>query len=402
MSNNAAPHARFINDNMIPLYHAGEAWKKIIVASLSSKILRSILILLLFFIYCEVIHYIVVLLQCTWPSVTHETYSSLEEAPDLKVLVIADTHLLGFRHGHWFDKLRREWQMRQAFQTSMLIHKPDVVFVLGDLLDEGKWCGDEEFNYHVTRFKSMFAVPEGTELHVVSGNHDEGFHEMITEHKHQRFERAFDSPSVRMVDIQGNTFVLINSMAMEGDHCTMCVQAERKVKEISYELALRQKCEKHKDEACKSVRKPYSKPILLQHFPMYRKSDSECNTEDSAPADEKDIPFRPRYDSLDQRSSKLLFSTLEPRLVISAHTHHGCYIVHSNNIPEWSVSSFSWRNRNNPTLLMLRVNSVNHTAFQCFLPKESTVINIYILSGVLAGISLLWPSISYKYRPKIC
>ena len=48
----------------------------------------------------------------------------------------------------------------------------------GDLLDEGKWCGDEEFSYHVSRFKSMFYVPYGTEMHVVSGNHDEGFHYM--------------------------------------------------------------------------------------------------------------------------------------------------------------------------------------------------------------------------------
>lgn len=25
----------------------------------------------------------------------------------LKVMIIADTHILGWREGHWFDKLRR-------------------------------------------------------------------------------------------------------------------------------------------------------------------------------------------------------------------------------------------------------------------------------------------------------
>lgn len=52
------------------------------------------------------------------------------------------------------------------------------LFVAGDLFDEGKWCDDSEFNYHASRFRSMFAVPDGTQLHVLSGNHDEGFHYM--------------------------------------------------------------------------------------------------------------------------------------------------------------------------------------------------------------------------------
>ncbi|KAH9507528.1 Metallophosphoesterase 1 [Bulinus truncatus] len=388
---------------MMPMKHAGEAWRKFIVNALSSKILRSLFILLLFVVYCEVFHYVVVLLQCTWPSVSSGTYSSFEDGGDLKVLVIADTHLLGYKQGHWFDKLRREWQMKQAFQTSMLIHKPDVVFVLGDLLDEGKWCMDDEFQYHVSRFKSMFSVPKGTDLHVVAGNHDEGFHEMITEHKHKRFAEAFNSPSVRMIDIRENTFVLVNSIALEGDGCSICSEAEKQIQEISLKLALRKKCEKLKDEACKEVgRTFYTRPVLLQHFPMYRYSDSECSTDDSAPANEKNIPFRPRYDCLDRRSTNLLFNSLEPRLIISAHTHHGCHRVHENNVPEWSVSSFSWRNRNNPTLLMVRLNGANHTAYQCFLPEESTVINIYILAALLTVISFLWPTISYKYRPKIC
>lgn len=49
----------------------------------------------------------------------------------MKVLIIADTHLLGSRNGHWLDKLRREWQMHRSFQTAMTLHKPELVFVLG-------------------------------------------------------------------------------------------------------------------------------------------------------------------------------------------------------------------------------------------------------------------------------
>lgn len=49
-------------------------------------------------------------------------------------MVLADTHLLGSRNGHWFDKWRREWQMHRAFQTAMTLHQPEIVFILGTLL----------------------------------------------------------------------------------------------------------------------------------------------------------------------------------------------------------------------------------------------------------------------------
>ena len=43
--------------------------------------------------------------------------------PALRAMFLADTHLLGRRQGHWFDKLRREWQMHRAFQTAMTYFK---------------------------------------------------------------------------------------------------------------------------------------------------------------------------------------------------------------------------------------------------------------------------------------
>jgi metallophosphoesterase superfamily enzyme len=52
------------------------------------------------------------------------------------------------------------------------------LYLSGDLLDEGKWCSNEEFRYHVKRFKKMFEVPSGTDVYVVDGNHDIGFHYM--------------------------------------------------------------------------------------------------------------------------------------------------------------------------------------------------------------------------------
>jgi len=67
------------------------------------------------------------LLQCSWPSLSNSVGSSTP----VYAVVIADTHLLGSKRGHWLDKLQREWQMYRAFQTSMTLHRPNVVFVLG-------------------------------------------------------------------------------------------------------------------------------------------------------------------------------------------------------------------------------------------------------------------------------
>lgn len=48
--------------------------------------------------------------------------------------MVADTHLLGPFRGHWFDKLRREWQMKRTFATAMTLHQPEVVVFLGEYL----------------------------------------------------------------------------------------------------------------------------------------------------------------------------------------------------------------------------------------------------------------------------
>lgn len=121
----------------------------------------------------------ILILQCTWPELDpknedSEVAKSYEEP--VRIMVIADTHLLGPKKGHWFDKLRREWQMQRAFQTSVNLLKPEVVFILGDILDEGFYCSPHEFEKYVHRFKNMFHVPDNVKLYMVPGNHDVGFH----------------------------------------------------------------------------------------------------------------------------------------------------------------------------------------------------------------------------------
>ena len=110
--------------------------------------------------------------KCDWPK------SLGVEENQLRALIIADTHLLGPFRGHWFDKLRREWQMSTSFQAATYIHSPDVVFLLGvfhsfnfkslplsnivltvetgDVFDEGEWVNQKEYENYVNRFHYLF------------------------------------------------------------------------------------------------------------------------------------------------------------------------------------------------------------------------------------------------------
>lgn len=61
-------------------------------------------------------------------------------------------------------------------------------------------------------------------------------------------------------------------------------------------------------QACpaKSTLKHYSRPIILQHFPMYRKSDAVCNEPDEAPASIKNEIFREKWDCLSRKASEMV------------------------------------------------------------------------------------------------
>lgn len=48
-----------------------------------------------------------------------------------------------------------------------------------------------------------------------------------------------------------------------------------------------------------------------------------------------------------------VFKWVNPRLVVSGHTHHGCHRIHDNGVPEWTVASFSWRNKKGPSFLLV-------------------------------------------------
>lgn len=317
--------------------------------------------------------YQISLFQCSWP----QDIVPYKPHDPVKALILADTHLLGPYRGHWLDKLRREWQMRRSFQTAMALFQPQLVIFLGDLFDEGQWVTDTEWKEYVRRFHRLFHTPDHVKVVAVVGNHDIGFHYVAHPRLVQRFEMEFRTTGVELFTIQGVHFVAINSVAMQGDGCQLCETAEDELKNISSEFRQTPilfhsgfnrillgilKCSRGIGKNCRSVPKieRHSPPIILQHYPMYRESDDDC-IENDTPKIEK---YRESWDVLSQESTDFIGELLEPRLAFSGHSHNYCLIKNRLNIEEYTIPSFSCRNRDNPAFALVSVQ-LFFTSFRC-------------------------------------
>jgi len=199
-----------------------------------------------------------------------------------------------------------------------------------------------------------------------------GFHYALSPYLDKRFKSAFNTKAVQLKVINKVPFVLINSMAFEGDDCFLCKPAVKALKALEQKLS------------------DMPPPVLLSHFPLYRRSDAHCSEPDEAPPEEKEVLFRERWECISSDSSNLLLSLVRPKLVLSGHTHHGCNTTHGQGVTEISISSFSWRNKVNPAFLLTTFDPLgNYEVSKCYMPNEDNVINAYLGSFILFCISLV-------------
>ncbi|CAI2733714.1 unnamed protein product [Schistosoma spindalis] len=344
-------------------------------------------------------------------------------------MVLADTHLVGYVLGHPIDRIRRDWQMKRAFQASLYLHNPNAVIILGDILDEGKWATNDDFNCLVERFRDIFHHDKTkTLVKTVVGNHDIGFHYATNKFLNHRFHRDVGNnvytPPIYLWSFFGIHFVIANSIAFEGDNCDLCFEANFILKSIARYLDCLKISAPSNTKSCYSkelgmglsdkfpyidvnLNDPssfvYSRPVILQHFPLYRTSDSGCSIKpmDAMPKHLRKTVNRPKLDCLSKEATKQLLESLRPRLILSGHTHYSCKMSHqfgnqSESAVEWSVASFSWRNLANPGFLMLSISSTNYSINKCYLPTELRLLQIYI-SGVL----LIFFVVTYQKYNKV-
>ncbi|KAL5281612.1 MPPE1 family protein [Megaselia abdita] len=305
-------------------------------------------------------------------------------------MIISDPHLIGPVRGHWYDRLRREWQMKRSFHAANILFKPDVVFILGDLFDEGDLVEDPEFYDYVSRFHDIFSVPKTTRIINVAGNHDVGFHYRMYSYFLDRFADKFNHTGVELVSIKDVHFIIINSMAMENDGCEFCSKAMKELDTVSRKL----KCLKIPEKCGLDPLKvpKYSLPIVMQHFPTFRESDQKCIEGDSP---EFEV-YRENWEVLSKKSTAILGNKLNPRLVFGGHSHHFCRLTNTINVEEYTVASFSWRNKNNPSFLLAKFNADKHSISLCNMPKESTQRFIYTI--MFLSLFILFICYGFKMR----
>ncbi|CAH8605797.1 unnamed protein product [Schistosoma mattheei] len=311
---------------------------------------------------------------CNWPDPPNASVKNIQN-PDTAVvnlMVLADTHLVGYVLGHPIDRIRRDWQMKRAFQASLYLHNPNAVIILGDILDEGKWATNDDFSYLVGRFRDIFHHDKTkTLVKTVVGNHDIGFHYATNEFLNNRFHRDVGdniyTPPIYLWSFFGIHFVIANSIAFEGDNCDLCFEANFILKSIARYLDCLKISTPSNTKSC------YSKELGMGLSDKFPYIDVDLNDPSSF------VYSRP--------ATKQLLESLRPRLILSGHTHYSCKMSHqfgnqSDSAVEWSVASFSWRNLANPGFLMLSISSTNYSVNKCYLPTELRLLQIYI-SGVL-------------------
>lgn len=167
-----------------------------------------------------------------------------------------------------------------------------------------------------------------------------------------RFENSFNHTANTIVTFGDVHFVMVNSMTLEGDGCGFCWQAEQDLEAIG-KLLWCARTNNNDDARCKRLKhrplRSYSQPILLQHFPTYRPSDVGCIEHDSPLLE----TYRERWEVVSQKATKYLGEQLNPRLAFSGHSHHFCHIKNTLDIDEYTIASFSWRNKMNPSFVLV-------------------------------------------------
>ncbi|GMR34769.1 hypothetical protein PMAYCL1PPCAC_04964, partial [Pristionchus mayeri] len=343
------------------------------------------------------VYYAKIGLTCRWPEGT--------EPDPLRVFMVSDTHLLGRYRGHWLDKIKREWQMHRSYQTARQLLQPEVAFFLGDLFDEGLWSDNYLLREYADRFDELFSS-RATRTIVLPGNHDLGFHYAMHPETVAWFRRRYGRGLVDVINIGRRPFVLITSMALHGDGCKLCGEAEGRVKMVKRS----RECAESSNSSSALCRSSLSAvewpqlplpPVLLQHFPLHRKDESECvDVPESDP--ERLTKYRDQWESISLPATEQLIDALRPIAVFNGHSHRPCTKrwIRSGGariraFTEWTVNSFSWRNGANPTLLMVTMSRENQEAEPlvavCHLPNEFVCIFLYALVALTyLGYSILF------------
>ena len=361
-------------------------------------------------------------------------------------LFISDIHILGPKNSI-LDRLWHETHMNIHYKSINYIlnlsqnwkNKNYSKFILGDIFDYGMFYSitDSKSNeYWKTRFRNTKNAEERqkfsqimqsytdfqhdlktfysifSDAHVILGNHDVAFPMNTNTFRIERMNQVFGRRlTCELLFAEKNSavpFSVLNSSGFSK------LSKEKEIYRNSMAcLENLSKILQNPNPKIMTKNSIYSsiingtipetqntqqlRPILLQHFPLWRQNDEICRSDlpDSAKNNERHSSNSPSREALDQNISKIILEKLKPELILSGHTHNGCYREHKiqikteneneNNkkydltIPEISVASFNYRNRDNPVFMLMTISENYIVISKNLVGRQSSIIVRYLV-----------------------
>lgn len=258
---------------------------------------------------------------------------------------------------------------------------PDGLLNLGDVLDNGRHYGGDQWIHGIRRVRWIMSPLAGTPLLTVPGNHDVGIGGKMDV---TRFSHTHGAVNSRL-SLGPITYVGINSLAAHPD--APSVERNRFNSFLGMDV----------------IAKAKGPVVLISHQPLFRPPQTPCGPSRDPSATHTTIPFLKGdgYVTLvDPATSDQILSTIDALvLVLSGDDHHVCDVVHHpSGIREVTLPTISWlQGSTAPGFAYLSpirdhqtCAAVDVAVTLCSLPNRYTVLSAYALLSLCAILYVLW------------
>ncbi|KAG1051443.1 hypothetical protein G6F46_001094 [Rhizopus delemar] len=241
---------------------------------------------------------------------------------DKNILLIADPQMtddLSYDRPWLILKLSEfysELYMKRNYKHLVNSINPYQIFIMGDLMDNGREWDDVFFEKEAKRFNKIFYSQN---INYMVGNHDIGFGDGIKPHVQRRFHKYFGQASY-VVHQEGYTFFVLDTVSLSSHNPQIGNSALSMLKNYNH-----------------------TNTILFTHVPLYREPNLSCGPlrQQSHSQSIKDEYGYQYQNMLSKELSEHILNTVKPILIFSADDHDYCEIIHNNFIKEITVPTFS-------------------------------------------------------------
>ncbi|KAJ7924953.1 Metallo-dependent phosphatase-like protein [Mycena leptocephala] len=264
--------------------------------------------------------------KCSWPD--SDIQATRTDPQPTHVLLVADPQILDHRSYPdrglfltYISQLLVDLNLRKSWRAALRT-RPDVVVLLGDMMDGGRFSmSDAEYERYFRRFKSIFPLDTSIPQYFIPGNHDTGLgvSDQFSEKAAARYESHF-GPLNSRVTIANHTIILLDAPGLVEEEAQRPARYDGKpVPGGSIELV--QSFAKLQDE---------NPVVLFTHIPLSRPDGSSCGPNRERGTIRRGAGFG-YQNTLGKSASNFLLESLRPSVIFSGDDHDYCEYTHSFN-----------------------------------------------------------------------